>query len=190
MKAVEEGFRLPAPKVCIIFGKSQGIPRHFNVFTITTHDRTHAVTIKCYFLFLLEMSLIFRHNIQDCPTAVHNLMLSCWKTKRNERPKFEYITQVMNGWIRSPETLDEDPKDTVMGDWLASIKMGDYTTMFLNAGYVSPCQLTEIGNDDLLKIGVKLIGHRNKILKAIKALSDAKCTRNKTMLIRAESIAV
>ena len=117
-------------------------------------------------------------------------MLSCWKTKRNERPKFEYITQVMNGWIRSPETLDEDPKDSIMGDWLSSIKMGDYTSVFLSAGYVNPNQLTEIGNDDLMKIGVKLIGHRNKILKAIKALSDAKCTRNKTTLIRAESIVV
>ncbi|CAB4014881.1 ephrin type-A receptor 5 isoform X5, partial [Paramuricea clavata] len=115
---------------------------------------------------------------KDCPRGIHNLMLSCWKANRSERPKFEHISQVMNGWIRSPETINEDPQESVIGDWLHSIKMGDYTSLFLSAGYESPYQLAGIGNEDLLKIGVKLIGHRNKILKAIKALKSYQNDRN------------
>ena len=117
-------------------------------------------------------------------------MLSCWMANRSERPKFEHISQVMNGWIRSPETINEDPQEFVIGDWLHSIKMGDYTSLFLSAGYESPYQLAGIGNEDLLKIGVKLIGHRNKILKAIKAFDDNKQAKKKTSLTRVESIVV
>ncbi|XP_028394334.1 ephrin type-A receptor 7-like [Dendronephthya gigantea] len=129
---------------------------------------------------------------KDCPTAVHSLMLSCWRTDRNKRPKFEKITQIMNGWIRSPETMNEDlPNLSTIGDWLHSIKMGDYTSNFLGAGYESPCQLTGIGNDDLLKIGVKLIGHRNKILKAVNAKAKAsKESNEKNKRTRIDSIVV
>ncbi len=101
-------------------------------------------------------------------------MLSCWKANRGERPKFEHIRQVLNGWITSPKTIVEDSKDSGIGDWLHSIKMGEYRSTFLNANYESPCQLMGIGDKDLLKIGVRLIGHRKTILKAIKAFDDTK----------------
>ena len=127
--------------------------------------------------------------MQDCPKAVHNLMLSCWKANRNERPKFEYITQVMDGWIRSPETINEDNRYSVIGSWLESIKMGDYVSIFTKAGYDSPQQLVGIGDDDLLKIGVRLIGHRNKILKSVKALNGSN-TPQKIPIKRADSIVV
>ena len=116
-------------------------------------------------------------------------MLSCWKADRSERPKFEDIAQVLNGWIRSPETM-KDGKNSVIGEWLHSIKMGNYTTLFLNAGYDSPQQLVGMQNEDLLKIGVRLIGHRNKILKTVKALVVTNGVDMTNTLIRTESIAV
>ena len=101
-------------------------------------------------------------------------MLSCWKANRSERPKFEHIRQVLNGWITSPKTLVEDSKDSGIGDWLHSIKMGEYKSIFLNADFETQYQLMGIGDKDLLKIGVRLIGHRKTILKAIKAFDDTK----------------
>ena len=116
-------------------------------------------------------------------------MLACWKANRGERPKFEHITQVLNGWITSPESINEDSTDSFIGDWLHSIKMGDYASTFLDAGYESPYQLVGIGNEELLKIGVRLIGHRNKILKAIKAFGNNKNEINMEFT-RTESIVV
>lgn len=87
--------------------------------------------------------------------------------------------------------MSEDlPHLSTIGDWLHSIKMGYYTSNFLNAGYESPCQLARIGNDDLLKIGVKLIGHRNKILKAVKASNASDENNEKNKRTRLESIVV
>lgn len=82
----------------------------------------------------------------------------------------------------------DDPRNSIIGDWLYSIKMGDYTTVFRDAGYESPYQLKGIGDEDLLKMGVRLIGHRNKILKAVRALEAATDFGN--TLSRAESITV
>jgi ephrin-B len=117
-------------------------------------------------------------------------MLSCWKAIQSERPKFEYIAQLLNGWIRSPETMSEDGRDSIIGEWLHSIKMGSYTSLFLSAGYENPYQLVGIQNGDLLKIGVRLIGHRNKILKTIRAFAVSNDVSMTNGLTRTESIAV
>ncbi|XP_046850078.1 ephrin type-B receptor 1-A-like isoform X1 [Xenia sp. Carnegie-2017] len=107
---------------------------------------------------------------KDCPLAVHNLMLSCWKADRNKRPNFSFLKQTLTEWSSSPDALKKLKTLSAIGDWLDSIKMGDYMNVFIDAGYDHPYQLTKIRNEDLLTMGVKLIGHRNKIMKAIKAI--------------------
>ena len=45
---------------------------------------------------------------QQCPNGVHGLMLRCWNEERAERPTFAQINIVIDRWLRSPDTLDND----------------------------------------------------------------------------------
>jgi len=56
-------------------------------------------------------------------------------------------------------------------EWLGSINMGRYATHFANAGYMDLGHVKSLEEEDLSRIGVKLIGHRNKINKSIKAMN-------------------
>ena len=35
-------------------------------------------------------------------------MLECWKAERNERPSFAKMTLIIDKWIRSPETMQDE----------------------------------------------------------------------------------
>ena len=35
-------------------------------------------------------------------------MLQCWKGERSERPTFAKITMVIDKWMRSPETMEDE----------------------------------------------------------------------------------
>ena len=102
-------------------------------------------------------------------------MLQCWKKTRSERPSFGDIISAIDEWIRSPETLQDDVDFSEgLSEWLQSIKMGNYVSHFLAAGYLNPSQLSGLKDEDLREMGIKLIGHRNKILKGIRALENEK----------------
>ena len=60
------------------------------------------------------------------------------------------------------------------GEWLDSIKMNSYETNFVEAGYKSKSEITELTDEDLITIGITLIGHRNKIIKGINSLKSKK----------------
>ena len=66
---------------------------------------------------------------------------------------------------------------TSVEEWLDNLKMGRYINLFEKAGFSDLEQVTTLSEEDLSKMGVKLIGHRNKINKSIKAL---KKHRNET----------
>ena len=55
-------------------------------------------------------------------------------------------------------------------DWLDSIKMGQYVAIFQDAGYTELHEVSRLEKDDLYRIGITLIGHRNKIIKSIKGM--------------------
>ena len=40
---------------------------------------------------------------QNCPEAVHELMLKCWDKEHVFRPRFEDIFDTIDEWIESPE---------------------------------------------------------------------------------------
>ena len=48
--------------------------------------------------------------------------------------------------------------------------MKTYETNFVEAGYKSKSEITELTDEDLITIGIPLIGHRNKIMKGINSL--------------------
>lgn len=57
---------------------------------------------------------------------------------------------------------------TTVHDWLESIKMGQYSDMFSKAGYTHLNQVTKQDELDLNDMGIKLIGHKNKIRKSLR----------------------
>lgn len=60
---------------------------------------------------------------------------------------------------------------TSVKEWLGSINMARYAENFANAGYMDLDQIVCLEEEDLARIGIKLIGHRNKINKSIKAMN-------------------
>jgi hypothetical protein len=59
---------------------------------------------------------------------------------------------------------------TSVEEWLDNINMAKYVNVFKNAGCSDLEHVKTLDEDDLSKMGVKLIGHRNKINKSIKAM--------------------
>ena len=57
-----------------------------------------------------------------------------------------------------------------IGDWLASYKLGDYTSLFEASGYDRTDFLLSITSDELTEIGVQKPGHKKKILSAVSSL--------------------
>ena len=69
------------------------------------------------------------------------------------------------------------------GEWLASIKMSSYETTFVQAGYKCETDIVELTDEDLITIGITLIGHRNKIMKGINSLRDKDKKNRQSMKI-------
>lgn len=59
---------------------------------------------------------------------------------------------------------------TSVEEWLDNLKMRQYVNLFEQAGLSHLDQVTALSEEDLSKMGVKLIGHRNKLNKSIKAI--------------------
>ena len=59
---------------------------------------------------------------------------------------------------------------TTVHDWLENIKMGQYSDMFSKAGYTHLDQVAKKDELDLNEMGIKLIGHKNKIRKSLREL--------------------
>ncbi|XP_078374584.1 ephrin type-B receptor 1-like [Oculina patagonica] len=120
-----------------------------------------------------------------CPKAIHQIMLNCWNADRNKRPKFTEIVKKLDLLIRSPDKLNEvsttvpkSPKieysdSTTVKDWLESIKMGQYHDMFCKAGFTQLQQVATEEELDLNDMGIKLIGHKNKIRKSIREVKKS-----------------
>ncbi|XP_056287257.1 ephrin type-A receptor 6-like isoform X1 [Pseudoliparis swirei] len=87
-----------------------------------------------------------------CPVALHQLMLHCWQKERSHRPKFTDVVSFLDKLIRNPssllplvediQSLPESPGEDMdypmfisIGDWLDVIKMSQYKSNFIAAGY-------------------------------------------------------
>ncbi|XP_062830989.1 ephrin type-A receptor 6 isoform X10 [Anolis carolinensis] len=122
-----------------------------------------------------------------CPASLHQLMLHCWQKERNHRPKFIDIVSFLDKLIRNPSSLHTLVEDILVmpdspgeipeypffisvSDWLDSIKMGQYRTNFMAAGYTTMDLVSRMNIDDIRRIGVVLIGHQRRIVSSLQTL--------------------
>ncbi|XP_048857191.1 ephrin type-A receptor 3-like isoform X2 [Brienomyrus brachyistius] len=122
-----------------------------------------------------------------CPVALHQLMLHCWNKERSLRPKFTDVVSFLDKLIRNPSSLlmlvediqsfPESPGDVSdyplfisISDWLDSIKMSQYKSYFLAAGYTTLDSVSRMTIEDVRQIGVTLIGHQRRIVSSIQTL--------------------
>ncbi|XP_038132329.1 ephrin type-A receptor 6-like [Cyprinodon tularosa] len=122
-----------------------------------------------------------------CPVALHQLMLHCWQKERNHRPKFVDIVSFLDKLIRNPssllplvedlQSLPESPAEDMdypmfisVGDWLDCIKMSQYKSNFMAAGFNTLDSVARMSIEDVRRIGVELIGHQRRIISSIQTL--------------------
>ncbi|MEE6507983.1 hypothetical protein FKM82_017951 [Ascaphus truei] len=125
----------------------------------------------------------------DCPAGLHQLMLDCWQKERGERPKFEQIVGILDKMIRNPNSLktpsgtcnrpispllDQNTPDFTtfcsIGDWLEAIKMERYKDNFTAAGYSSLESVARMTIEDVMSLGITLVGHQKKIMSSIQTM--------------------
>ncbi|KAK2552685.1 Ephrin type-B receptor 2 [Acropora cervicornis] len=125
------------------------------------------------------------NNYDNCPKLVHNLMLNCWESEKTKRPTFADIVDNIDKLLRSPEDLNDglssvtekfevkpQPEFQSVDEWLQHINMDKYSEVFLAANVNSLDKVTGLGDKELREMGIKLIGHRNKMNKSIKAMRE------------------
>uniref|UniRef100_A0A4W5MTB6 SAM domain-containing protein n=1 Tax=Hucho hucho TaxID=62062 RepID=A0A4W5MTB6_9TELE len=122
-----------------------------------------------------------------CPVVLHQLMLHCWQKERSQRPKFTDVVSFLDKLIRNPSSLlalvediqglAESPGEVVdypmfisIGDWLDSIKMSQYKSSFVAAGFSTLDSVAQMSFEDVRRIGVVLIGHQRRIVSSIQTL--------------------
>ncbi|XP_060947499.1 ephrin type-A receptor 7 isoform X8 [Limanda limanda] len=125
----------------------------------------------------------------DCPAGLHQLMLDCWQKDRAERPKFDQIVGILDKMIRNPNTLktpvgtctrpispllDQSTPDFTafrsVGEWLEAIKMERYRDNFTAAGYSSLESVARMSIEDVMSLGITLVGHQKKIMSSIQTM--------------------
>uniref|UniRef100_A0A8C7YED1 Ephrin type-A receptor 7 n=1 Tax=Oryzias sinensis TaxID=183150 RepID=A0A8C7YED1_9TELE len=125
----------------------------------------------------------------DCPPGLHQLMLDCWQKDRAERPKFDQIVGILDKMIRNPNTLktpvgtctrpispllDQSTPDFAafrsVGEWLEAIKMERYRDNFTAAGYSSLESVARMSIEDVMSLGITLVGHQKKIMSSIQTM--------------------
>uniref|UniRef100_A0A8B9NPE4 receptor protein-tyrosine kinase n=1 Tax=Accipiter nisus TaxID=211598 RepID=A0A8B9NPE4_9AVES len=129
-----------------------------------------------------------------CPTALHRLMLDCWQRDRNARPRFPDIVSALDRLIRHPATLrvtapeahrpspprlaqrsppgPPGPPFASVGEWLRTLQLGRYEETFSSAGVTSLELLPRLRSEDLLRMGVTLAGHQQRILDSAQSLQS------------------
>ncbi|XP_075896095.1 ephrin type-A receptor 6 [Nelusetta ayraudi] len=122
-----------------------------------------------------------------CPVALHQLMLHSWQKERSHRPKFTDVVTFLDKLIRNPssllplvediQSLPESPGEEMdypmfisIGDWLDSIKMSQYKSNFMAAGYNTLDSVARMSIEDVRHLGVELIGHQRRIISSIQTL--------------------
>uniref|UniRef100_A0A8D0AV46 Ephrin type-A receptor 6 n=1 Tax=Sander lucioperca TaxID=283035 RepID=A0A8D0AV46_SANLU len=115
-----------------------------------------------------------------CPVALHQLMLHCWQKERSHRPKFTDVVTFLDKLIRNPSSLlcspgspgeeMDYPMFISIGDWLDSIKMTQYKSNFMAAGYNTLDSVARMNIEDVRRIGVELIGHQRRITSSVQTL--------------------
>jgi hypothetical protein len=74
-------------------------------------------------------------------------MLQCWKADRGERPSFAQICVVIDRWIRSPETMDDEADFfiTIGKYYIIDYPLGESTCIYHFFNIICPERIITIG---------------------------------------------
>ena len=114
---------------------------------------------------------------KNCPDKAYQLMISCWLEDPQQRPSFAQIHSTLSrmSWLnievrksrRLTGSADLLSFSTTF-EWLESLGMDRYEDNFTKNGYTSLSSVWNLGEHDLMSIGIIPCGHRNKIMTSIR----------------------
>ncbi|KAI4548489.1 hypothetical protein MG293_000819 [Ovis ammon polii] len=159
--SIEEGYRLPAPMGC-------PASLHQLMLHCWQKERNHRPKFTDIVSFLDKL-------IRN-PSALHTLVEDILVVNglHNQCPPVELsdcsMTVEAGRMPDSPGEVPEYPLFVTVGDWLDSIKMGQYKNNFMAAGFTTFDLISRMSIDDIRRIGVILIGHQRRIVSSIQTL--------------------
>nr|XP_036857609.1 ephrin type-A receptor 6 isoform X3 [Manis javanica]XP_036857610.1 ephrin type-A receptor 6 isoform X3 [Manis javanica] len=159
--SIEEGYRLPAPMGC-------PASLHQLMLHCWQKERNHRPKFTDIVSFLDKL-------IRN-PSALHTLVedILVVNGPHNQSPSAELsdcsVAVEAGRMPESPGEVPEYPLFVTVGDWLDSIKMGQYTNNFMAAGFTTFDLISRMSIDDIRRIGVILIGHQRRIVSSIQTL--------------------
>ncbi|XP_033838225.1 ephrin type-A receptor 4b isoform X2 [Periophthalmus magnuspinnatus] len=184
IKAIDEGYRLPAPMDCPVVlhqlmldcwekGRSER-PKFGQIVTILDKLIRNPASLRD----LANSSVCVKQEDLCQATSVPTFIQTYGVT-----PNSPFLTFPVN--TSNPETQadqqtheKEDPTTpefsvSTVDEWLEAIKMGQYKENFSSAGYVSLDSILYISVSELSKMGVTLAGHQKKILSSVQGLQTS-----------------
>ncbi|XP_041610921.1 ephrin type-A receptor 6 isoform X2 [Vulpes lagopus] len=159
--SIEEGYRLPAPMGCpaslhqLMLHCWQKERNHRPKFTDIVSFLDKLIRNPSALHTLVEDILVVNGPHSQCPsTELSNCSMAVEAGRMPE----------------SPGEVPEYPLFVTVGDWLDSIKMGQYKNNFMAAGFTTFDLISRMSIDDIRRIGVLLIGHQRRIVSSIQTL--------------------
>ncbi|XP_010127830.1 PREDICTED: ephrin type-A receptor 7-like [Chlamydotis macqueenii] len=142
MKAVEDGFRLPAPVNC-------QPPLHQLMLDCWQKDRSQRPKFSHIHNILNKM--VQSPEPPTCPSS------TCTRSYGASIPLTE-------------RTFSAFPSFSSVGEWLEAIEMGRYKDNFTAAGYCYLESVARMTAQDVLSLGITLVEHQKTILSGIQTL--------------------
>ncbi|XP_075029982.1 ephrin type-A receptor 10 [Calonectris borealis] len=142
MKAVEDGFRLPAPVNC-------QPPLHQLMLDCWQKDRSQRPKFSHIHNILSKM--VQSPEPPKCPSS------TCTRSHSTSIPLTE-------------RTFSAFPSFSSVGEWLEAIEMGRYKDNFTAAGYCYLESVARMTAQDVLSLGIMLAEHQKTILSGIQTL--------------------
>ncbi|KAJ7417262.1 Ephrin type-A receptor 8 [Willisornis vidua] len=142
MKAVEDGFRLPAPANC-------QPPLHQLMLDCWQKDRSQRP--KFSHIHNVLSKLVQSLEPPKCPSS------TCPRSHSTSIPLSE-------------RTFSAFPSFSSVGEWLETIEMGRYKDNFTAAGYCYLESVARMTAQDVLSLGITLVEHQKTILSGIQSL--------------------
>ncbi|NXU87482.1 EPHA7 protein, partial [Xiphorhynchus elegans] len=142
MKAVEDGFRLPAPANC-------QPPLHQLMLDCWQKDRSQRP--KFSHIQNVLSKLVQSLEPPKCPSS------TCPRSHGTSIPLSE-------------RTFSAFPSFSSVGEWLETIEMGRYKDNFTAAGYCYLESVARMTAQDVLSLGITLVEHQKTILSGIQTL--------------------
>ncbi|XP_068034177.1 ephrin type-B receptor 4 [Anomalospiza imberbis] len=104
-----------------------------------------------------------------CPPPLHRLMLQCWQRERGARPTFPHLVRALDRLIRRPESLRPPPPEPRSSPPSCQ-EPGSREEPSGSAGAAGLELLPQLRGEDLLRMGVALAGHQQRVLEGAQSL--------------------